>query len=257
MFYYIVHAIICSILIFNIDHHKEMQMNLFDILASLLTLITLEIVLGIDNVLFLSILTVKLPVIQRNFVRRVGLFCAWMMRLLLLLCVVWLTKFTQVIFVDYPISIRSCLFFCGGVFLLIKAIQEIYCDMFKKITKSISATSKQTSSRHIIMQIVLMDLIFSLDSVLTAIGLTDQFWIMAIAMTCAILVMLYASNVVSRFIVKYPRIKMLAFNFLILVGLVLVAESLQIKMQRSYIYFAMIFALFIEILNILKQIWNE
>lgn len=230
-------------------------MEYIDILSSLVALIILEIVLGIDNLVFLSILTEKLPREQRRSARRWGLIFAWVTRLLLLASAVWLAKLSYPLFTiaDLPISIRDIFLFIGGAFLIAKATQEIHHEVGESETEVSRNEGKKITFRGVVIQVALMDIIFSLDSVLTAIGLTSIFWVMALAITCAILVMIYASEPVSQFIDKHPTIKMLALSFLILIGMVLIADSFSFHIPRGYVYFAMGFSLSVEGLNHLKR----
>lgn len=230
-------------------------MEFVDILVSLLALVVLEIVLGIDNLVFLSILTEKLPREQRRSARRWGLLFAWMTRLMLLASAVWLAKLTHpfISWGEFSFSVRDLFLFCGGAFLIAKATQEIHHEVGESETEILASGKKIVTFRGVIIQVALMDIIFSLDSVLTAIGLTTHFWVMAAAITCAILVMIYASEPVSIFIDKHPTIKMLALSFLILIGMVLVADSFAFHIPRAYIYFAMGFSLGVEGLNHIKR----
>lgn len=228
-------------------------MDLFDIVLSLSALILLEIILGIDNLIFLSILTEKLPAADRRRARRWGLCFAWVMRLTLLAAALWISKLTTplLMMMTYSFSIRDLFLVAGGAFLIVKATQEIHYQMSPQRTE-LNTYSKNISFRAIVFQIGIMDIIFSIDSVLAAIGLTSRYWVMAIAITCAILVMVYASEVVSRFIDKYPTIKMLALCFLILIGMVLAADGFSFHIPRAYVYFAMAFSLGVEALNLLR-----
>ncbi len=229
-------------------------MELLDIVLSLLALIVLEIILGIDNLVFLSILTDKLPREKRKQARRCGLMFAWVTRLMLLASAFLLVKLTRpiVTFASFSFSVRDLFLFVGGAFLIAKATQEIHGEVGD--IDEARGHSKRSSVTFIgvVIQVGLMDIIFSFDSVLTAIGLTSHFWVMAIAITCAILVMIYASEPVSHFIEKYPSIKMLALSFLILIGTVLVADGFSFHVPRGYIYFAMGFSLAVESLNLIK-----
>lgn len=230
-------------------------MDILDITASLLALIILEIVLGIDNLVFLSILTEKLPREQRKSARRWGLTFAWVTRLCLLASAVWLSQLTYplVSWGDYSFSIRDLFLFSGGAFLIAKATQEIHHEMGEDEADTLQANPKVAVFKYVVLQAAVMDIIFSLDSVLTAIGLTQIFWVMALAITIAILVMIYASEPVSAFIDKHPTVKMLALSFLIMIGMMLVADSFSFHIPRAYIYFAMVFSLGVEGLNLLKR----
>lgn len=230
-------------------------MDFLDITASLFALIILEIILGIDNLVFLSILTEKLPKEQRKKARRWGLMFAWITRLLLLAFAVSLVKLTRPLFGfgGFTFSIRDLFLVAGGAFLIAKATQEIHYEMGDEPNEKKDNNSKIATFKRVVAQVALMDIIFSLDSVLTAVGLTNHFLVMAIAITCAILVMIYASEWVSLFIEKHPSIKILALSFLILIGTVLVADGFAFHIPRGYIYFAMAFSISVESLNLVKR----
>ena len=232
------------------------QMEILDILISLLVLVVLEIVLGIDNLVFLAILTEKLPKEQRKKARRLGLTFAWVTRLMLLASAVWLAKLSKPLFsvAQFSFSARDIFLLVGGMFLITKATQEINYAMVGMHDEKVSSKPKiPISMQAVVLQIALMDIIFSLDSVLTAVGLTDRFFVMATAISIAILVMIFASEPVSRFINKHPTLKMLALSFLILIGTLLVADSFSFHIPRGYVYFAMGFSLSVEILNLIVQ----
>ncbi len=230
-------------------------MDLLDIIASLFSLVILEIVLGIDNLVFLSILTERAHPDERKKARRWGLTFAWVSRLVLLGFAVSLSKLTQPIvsFAGISFSIRDIFLFSGGAFLIAKATEEIRFEVeHPPLRTSISAPTF-LSFKKVVMQVALMDIVFSLDSVLTAVGLSSHFWVMALAISLAILVMIYASELVSAFIEKNPSIKMLALCFLILIGTVLVADSFSFHIPRGYVYFTIAFSLAVEGLNQLKR----
>lgn len=230
-------------------------MELLDIFVSLSALIILEIILGIDNLVFLSILTEKLPREKRKKARRWGLTFAWVTRLLLLASAVELIKLTTPLFsiAGFSISMRDIFLLAGGAFLIGKATQEIHNEVGDEESEKHEVGSHVVTFRGVVIQVALMDIVFSLDSVLTAIGLTNVFWVMGLAITCAILVMIYASEPVSLFIEKHPTLKMLALSFLILIGMVLIADGLAFHVPRGYVYFAMGFSLAVESLNLIKQ----
>lgn len=229
-------------------------MDIFEIILSLSALIILEIILGIDNLVFLSILTERLPPSQRKKARRWGLTFAWVTRLLLLASAVWLVKLTTpfISLGDFEYSVRDLFLLLGGGFLIAKATQEIHFEVGNAEKELQEMGSVSITMKSVVFQVAMMDIIFSLDSVLTAIGLTQHLWVMALAITCAILVMIYASEAVSNFIERYPTLKMLALSFLILIGMVLVADSFHFHIPRGYIYFAMGFSLSVESLNLIK-----
>lgn len=230
-------------------------MDLLDIFLSLSALIVLEIILGVDNLVFLSILTEKLPRQQRKKARRWGLTFAWVTRLILLASAVWLVKLTKpfISVGDFGFSVRDLFLLLGGGFLIAKATQEIHLEMTDEIDELSEVATGAATFKSVVIQVALMDIIFSLDSVLTAVGLTHLYWVMALAITIAILVMIFASEAVSLFIEKHPTIKMLALSFLILIGMILVADAFSFHIPRGYIYFAMGFSLGVEALNLFKR----
>lgn len=225
-----------------------------DILFSFLTLTVLEIILGIDNLIFLAIITQKLPKDQQKKGRQLGLTLAWVTRLLLLASAVWITKLTTPLFTLFGFSFSGRDFFllAGGMFLLAKATQEVHLEI-DPVTNKTELGLKSHHFAMVVTQIALLDIIFSLDSVLTAIGITQYYWLMAAAITVSIIVMVFASEPLSLFVEKHPTIKMLALSFLMLIGMVLIAESFHFHIPRGYLYFAMSFSLFIEFLNMLRR----
>ena len=191
-----------------------------DIVLSLITLTILEIILGIDNLVFLAILSQKLPKHQQKRARQIGLTLAWVTRLMLLASAVWIVQLTTPLFTFFgtDFSGRDLFLIAGGLFLLAKATQEIHGELDPVDNKK-SSIAKVSSFSMVVLQIAVLDIIFSLDSVLTAIGLTTRFWLMATAITIAIVTMLFASEPLSRFIERFPTVKMLALSFLILIGM--------------------------------------
>ena len=232
-------------------------MHAVELLLSFLSLTGLEIILGVDNLIFLTLLTEKLPIVQRKSARRWGLMFAWSTRLLLLYMAIKLTNMANSINIyhDAHISLRDMLFIIGGFFLIFKGCQEIYHMLFNDVSKPLASQQKIKYSKFfiVVLQIGIMDIVFSLDSVLTAIGLTDHYWIMGLAITLAIIVMLFASELVGNFIAKYFRVKLVALCFLILVGVMLLMDGLMLGMPKSNIYCAVLFALLIEFLNIKRE----
>jgi predicted tellurium resistance membrane protein TerC len=223
------------------------------IVFSLLTLTFLEIVLGIDNLVFLTIASTKLPKHKQKRARQLGLLFALVTRLLLLASIVWLAHLNQPLMKlgTFNLSIRDILLLVGGLFLLYKATWEIHAELEVRENKSSKKISQ--SMMLVILQIGIFDIIFSLDSVFTAIGLTDSYWIMATAIFIAILTMIFLSEPLSQLISHYPTIKMLALSFLILIGTLLVADGLHFHVPREYIYFAICFSIFVEILNTIAK----
>ena len=230
--------------------------ELIDIVVSFFTLTILEIVLGIDNLVFLSIISQRLPVSQQKRARQVGLMLAWVTRLILLASVVWIYQLTQPLFhiLNTAISGKDIFLLFGGLFLLAKATQEIHSELEPSNSEKKRTTKLGISQfAWVVIQIALLDIVFSLDSVLTAIGLTQRFWLMALAITIAILTMIFASEPLSAFIKRYPSIKMLALSFLILIGTVLVADAFEFHIPRGYLYFAMGFSIMVEFLNLIRR----
>ncbi|MER6944398.1 TerC family protein [Nonomuraea sp. NPDC000554] len=214
------------------------------------TLVALEIVLGIDNIIFISILAGKLPPEQRDKARVMGLGAALISRLLLLLGLSWVVRLKTPLFevFGHGISGRDLILLLGGLFLLAKSVTEIGHSMDAKPEGGKSRAV--TSFASVIVQIMILDVVFSLDSVITAVGMVDELGVMIAAVIVAVLVMLFASGPISRFVDRHPSIKMLALAFLVLIGVVLVAEGLGQHIPKGYIYFAMAFSVVVELLNI-------
>jgi predicted tellurium resistance membrane protein TerC len=225
--------------------------EILDIGLSLLTLTILEVVLGIDNLVFLAIVSQKLPSKQQKRARQLGLTFAWVTRVILLASAVWLTKLTKPLvgMLGFTFSGRDLFLILGGVFLLFKATQEIHNEIEPHSNTNSPVKIKLKQFWIVVSQIAVLDIVFSLDSVLTAIGLTDRYWLMVIAITIAIITMIFASEPLSKFIERHPTVKMLALSFLILIGMVLIADGFQYHIPRGYIYFSMSFSLLVESLN--------
>ena len=214
------------------------------------TLTALEIILGVDNVVFISILAGKLPEAQREKARRVGLGLAMFVRILLLMSIAWVVRLTAPLFtvLTEEISGRDIILLVGGLFLLAKSTHEMHGQLEGE--EGHSSARVAASFTSVIIQILLLDIIFSLDSVITAVGMADDIGVMISAVIVAVGFMLVFAATVSRFVDKHPTIKMLALSFLLLIGVSLVAESLDFHIPKGYIYFAMAFSLFVEVLNI-------
>lgn len=221
-----------------------------DIWFSLALLTLLEIVLGIDNIVFIALLSNQLPPQQQKIARRVGLVLAMLMRLMLLALINWIAHLTQPLFTlaNQAFSIRDLVMLIGGLFLLAKASHDIYLSYRIEPVKS-KKHKAFAKFVPVIAQIILFDMVFSIDSVITAVALALPYVIMALAIIIAIIVMMVASESVSYFIRRYPRIKMLALSFILLIGIMLMLEGFHITLPRSYIYAMMGFAIFIELLN--------
>ncbi|MFZ1416678.1 MAG: TerC family protein [Defluviicoccus sp.] len=221
--------------------------------ANLLTLTALEIVLGIDNVIFLSIVTGRLPVHQQPTARYVGLGLAAGMRVLLLLSITWIMGMTAVAFtvVGEAISWRDLVLLAGGLFLLVKGTLEIHHMTESEGEETAESGRRGTSFAAAIVQIVLLDVVFSLDSVITAVGMSQDLPVMVTAVLIAVGVMLLAAKPIGAFIREHPTLKMLALSFLLLVGVALIADGLHFHVPRGYLYFAIAFSAGVECLNLI------
>lgn len=216
------------------------------------TLTALEIVLGIDNIIFLSILVDRLPEHQRPRARFIGLAMAMVMRLLLLASLAWLVKLTADLFqvLGQGISGRDLVLIVGGLFLLAKATMEIGHEIEDEVAREDQIKQKGTASFMAIMiQIAVLDMVFSLDSVITAVGMAEHLSVMVIAVVIAVVFMMVFANAIGEFIHKHPTLKVLALSFLVLVGTALVADGLEFHIPKGYIYFAMAFSFGVEMLN--------
>ena len=218
--------------------------------VSFLTLVVLEIVLGIDNIIFLSLLVERLPKLQRGSARILGLGFAMFTRIALLFSVTWLATLRDPLFraLGTDVSGRDLILFAGGLFLIVKTVMEMR-DMLQGKVRS-RKPGVMNSFVMIILQIGIIDIVFSLDSVFTAVGLAKHIEVMVAAIVISVLVMMAVSSSVSRFIERYPTIKVLALAFLVLVGAALIAESLEREIPQGYLYFAMAFAAAVEWINI-------
>lgn len=220
--------------------------------ASLATLAILEIVLGIDNLVFISILADRLPQDQRQLARRVGLGAALGTRILLLFSIVWVMQLTEPLFtvLDHAVSIRDLILLGGGGFLIAKGTMEIHHAV--EGDGPAEAKVAQASFAYVITQIAILDIVFSLDSVITAVGMANDIEIMVAAVMIAIGVMLFAADAVGAFVSRHPTVKMLALSFLLLIGMALVADGLQFHIPKGYLYFAVAFAVGVESLNLMR-----
>lgn len=222
-----------------------------EILLSLTTLTLMEIVLGIDNIVFISILVGRLPAAQQPGIQRLGISLALVLRLGLLWSIAWVMGLTAPLFSVWSqaVSGRDLILLIGGLFLMAKATHEIY-DKLEGDPDEVDATSpSRNAAGWVVAQILLLDIVFSLDSVITAVGMASQLWIMVTAMVLAVAVMLMSANAINRFVHRHPSVKILALAFLLLIGAMLVAEGTGQHVSKGYIYFAMAFSLAIEFLN--------
>jgi len=222
-------------------------------LMALLTLTVLEVVLGIDNVVFIAILAEKLPEKQQPKVRTIGLLLAMVMRLILLAGAFWIVKLTTPLFTvfDRDISGKSLLLLIGGLFLIFKAVKEIHELMENGPHLTIDNTKRKqaASIASVLTQVLVLDAVFSIDSVITAVGMTTNYWIMATAVIISIMVMLAFASPIADFVKAHPTMKTLALAFLVLIGVLLVAEGIGEHFNRGYIYFAIVFAFALEMIN--------
>lgn len=240
-----------------------------DSLISLLTLSVLEIVLGIDNIVFVSILAGKLPAEKQQKARRLGMILAMFIRIGLLMSISWIMSLTKPLFnpgewigIHNPkwlemaeISGRDLILLIGGLFLIYKSTSEIHEKL--EGDEASASTPKAVSFTQVIIQILLLDIVFSLDSVITAVGMAEHVEIMIAAVVVAVGIMLLASESISRFVNNHPTVKMLALSFLLLIGVSLLAEAFEQHIPKGYIYFAMAFSVFIEVLNLKMRSKSE
>jgi predicted tellurium resistance membrane protein TerC len=218
--------------------------------VSFLTLVVLEIVLGIDNIIFLSVLVERLPKVQRGSARILGLGFAMLTRIALLFSITWLATLRDPLFraLGTDVSGRDLILFAGGLFLIVKTVMELRDMLIGKVRAR--KPGVMNSFLMIIIQIGIIDIVFSLDSVFTAVGLAKHIEVMVAAIVISVLVMMVVSAAISRFIDRYPTIKVLALAFLVLVGAALIADSLELDIPQGYLYFAMAFAAAVEWINI-------
>lgn len=222
----------------------------FQIWLALLTLTAMEIVLGIDNIIFISILAGRLPQERQPRARTVGLFMAMFTRIGLLFSLTWIMQLTEPLFsvLGAEISGRDIILVLGGLFLLAKATREIHLKLEGGAERAISTRSP--SFIGVVVQIMVLDIVFSLDSVITAIGMTDLLGVMIAAVVLAVMFMMVSMNAVSNFVHRHPTIKMLALSFLLLIGVSLILDGAHQQIAKGYLYFAMAFSVFVEMLNL-------
>lgn len=218
---------------------------------ALVTLVVLEIVLGIDNIAFISILSGRLPERQRPLARRLGLAGAMIERIALLFAITWLSSLTTPLFtiLEHAFSGQNLVYLGGGVFLLYKATVEIH-ERLEGGEHAGARGRRAPSLLSVVIQIMILDIVFSLDSVITAVGVAEHLSVMVIAVVVAVAIMMFAVDPVSRFIDAHPTVKMLALSFLLLIGLMLVADGFGQHVPKGYVYFAMGFSIFVELLNL-------
>jgi predicted tellurium resistance membrane protein TerC len=222
-----------------------------EIWASLLTLTALEIVLGIDNLVFIAILAGRLPAEQQNRARQIGLALALLTRLALLASIAWIIGLTQPLFdlFGHPVSWRDIVLIAGGLFLLYKGTREIHHALEGDGLYGEEPANARLSFAGVVTQIMLLDVVFSLDSVITAVGMANTLWVMASAIIIAVVIMLVASAPLADFVQRYPTVKMLALSFLMLIGMTLIADGAGFHVPKGYIYAAIGFSVGVEALN--------
>lgn len=218
-----------------------------DSIVALLTLISLEVILGIDNIIFISILADKLPENQRARLRYWGIGLATLIRLLLLLVISWILKLDQVLFsvAQFDFTGKKIILALGGLFLIYKSVKEIY----HKTEGSGENLQAKSDFKSLLVQILILDLVFSVDSIITAVGMTDTLWIMYVSVIVTVIIMVIASRPISLFIYRHPSFKILALCFLIVIGVALLAEGFGLIIPKGYIYFSMAFAFFVDLMQ--------
>jgi predicted tellurium resistance membrane protein TerC len=227
--------------------------------VALLTLTALEIVLGIDNIIFISILAGKLPAQQQARARFLGLGLAMGTRVMLLLSLTWIMRLTAPLFtlLGQDISGRDLILLIGGLFLLWKATREIHERLEGPVHERATDGAAAASFTSVLVQIALLDIVFSIDSVITAVGMASEIWVMVAAIVIAVAFMMFTAGAVSGFVERHPTIKVLALSFLLLIGVSLVAESFEQHIPKGYIYFAMGFSVFVEFINLRARAARE
>jgi predicted tellurium resistance membrane protein TerC len=220
-----------------------------DSLIALFSLIALEIVLGIDNIIFISILSDKLPENQRNKLRYWGIGLAMIMRLLLLLAISWILKLDKTLFTLFDINFsgKGLILIFGGLFLIYKATKEIYLKT--EALHNVNPTGKKATFSKLLTEVILLDLVFSVDSIITAVGMVNELWVMYTAVIVTVIIMLFASKPISEFIKKHPSFKVLALCFLMMIGVSLIAEGFHFEIPKGYIYFSMLFAFIVDVIQ--------
>jgi predicted tellurium resistance membrane protein TerC len=230
--------------------NKQRIMLDYQTIVSLLTLIALEVVLGIDNVIFITILAGKLPPEQQKTVRFWGLALAMVMRLALLAVISWIIKLDKPLFsvLDNSFSGKELILILGGLFLIYKSVKEIYHRVDDADDSTPNAA--QATFGAVLFQVLLLDLVFSVDSIITAVGLVDELWVMYVAVIVTVLIMMVAATPISNFVSKHPSFKILALCFLIMIGMALLAEGFEFHIPKGYIYFSMAFALLVDVIQL-------
>lgn len=219
-------------------------------IVPLLSLIALEVILGIDNIIFISILADKLPDNQKNKLRYWGIGLAMVMRLCLLALISWILKLDQTLFSLFETDFtgKGLILIVGGLFLIYKSTKEIY-HKTEITNKDTPALPKNNSFNQLLSEVIILDLVFSIDSIITAVGMVQELWVMYTAVVVTVVIMLLASGPISSFITKHPSFKILALCFLMMIGVSLLAEGFQLQIPKGYIYFSMAFAFLVDVIQ--------
>lgn len=225
-----------------------MELSILDAIIPLISLIVLEVILGIDNVIFISILADKLPVEKRDKLRYWGLGLAMIMRLILLFLVSWIMRLNNELFtiMDKPITGKDLILFFGGLFLIYKSVKEIH---HKTEAMNESNPTKISTFKDALIQVILLDMVFSIDSIITAVGMTDVLWVMYAAVIVSVVIMLFASKPIMNFINQHPSFKILALCFLVVIGVALMAEGAGYKIPKAFIYSSLTFAFIVDLIQ--------
>jgi len=223
---------------------------MMDSLIPLLSLIALEVILGIDNIIFISILADKLPEAERNKLRYWGIGLAMVMRLALLAIISWILKLDQTLFTAFEIDFsgKGLILILGGLFLIYKSTKEIYLKTEMVKAENPTSTPKHSFSK-LLTEVIILDLVFSVDSIITAVGMVEELWVMYTAVVVTVIIMLIAAKPISEFIQKHPSFKILALSFLMMIGVSLLAEGFNFDIPKGYIYFSMAFAFLVDIIQ--------
>ena len=226
-------------------------MEVLQALIPLLTLIALEVVLGIDNIIFISILADKLPPEQRDKLRYWGIGLAMIMRLALLTTIAWIMKLTAPIFtiLENEISGKDIILLLGGAFLIYKSVHEIYQKTESTKETGLPKVGKKATFRKLLTEVIILDMVFSIDSIITAVGMVDELWIMYTAVIVTAIIMLFASKPIMNFITKHPSFKILALCFLMVIGISLIAEGLDYHIPKAFIYLPMAFSFIVDLIQ--------
>jgi predicted tellurium resistance membrane protein TerC len=221
-----------------------------DAIIALISLIALEVILGIDNIIFISILSDKLPEDQRNKLRFWGIGLAMVMRLVLLAFISWILKLDKTLFTlfETEFSGKGLILILGGLFLIYKSTKEIY-HKTEDLKADTTKDKKKSSFKKLLVEVIILDLVFSVDSIITAVGMVQELWVMYTAVIVTVLIMLIASKPISEFIRKHPSFKVLALCFLMMIGVSLIAEGFHFEIPKGYIYFSMAFAFLVDIIQ--------